>query len=77
MTDWTNKEDLLGLASMATTASNLTLVSITSTLQAAKIEVTTKYDQGYNDGLAAALSIVDVYKRVLLAEQKNRAKTNG
>jgi len=75
--EFSTKEDLTGLASMATTASNLTLASITATLQVAKLEtVETEYDKGYNEGIAAALSIIDVYKRVLIAEQKKRSSAN-
>lgn len=78
MTDWTNKEDLTGLASMATTASNLTLSSVAATLHVSKLEtVETEYDKGYNEGIAAALSIIDLYKRVLIAEQKKRSSANA
>jgi hypothetical protein len=70
------EQELRGISAMASTASNLTLQSVLATLYTAKRPEDTLKDIAYNEGLQAAINVVEVYKMVLNGEQ-NKAKTNG
>jgi len=70
-----DQQELRGLTAMATTASNLTLQSVLATLYATIKPEDTLADAKYNQGLRDAIQVVELYKIVLNAETKARAKS--
>jgi hypothetical protein len=70
-------EELKGISAMASVASNLTLHSVLATLHTAKRPEETARDIAYNEGVQAAINVIEVYKMVLNGEQQAKAKDNG
>jgi hypothetical protein len=70
-------EELKGISAMASVASNLTLHSVLATLHTAKRPEETARDIAYNEGVQAAINVIEVYKMVLSGEQQAKAKDNG
>jgi hypothetical protein len=70
-------EELKGISAMASVASSLTLHSVLATLHTAKRPEETARDIAYNEGVQAAINVIEVYKMVLTGEQQAKGKTNG
>jgi hypothetical protein len=70
-------EELKGISAMASVASSLTLHSVLATLHTAKRPEETARDIAYNEGVQAAINVIEVYKMVLTSEQQAKAKDNG
>ncbi len=68
-------EELKGISAMASVASSLTLHSVLATLHTAKRPEETARDIAYNEGVQAAINVIEVYKMVLSGEQQAKEKS--
>jgi len=68
-------EELKGISAMASVASSLTLHSVLATLHTAKRPEETARDIAYNEGVQAAINVIEVYKMVLTGEQQAKEKS--
>jgi hypothetical protein len=68
-------EELKGISAMASVASSLTLHSVLATLHTAKRPEETARDIAYNEGVEAAINVIEVYKMVLTGEQQAKEKS--
>jgi hypothetical protein len=69
--------ELQGLQAMASVGSNLTLQSVLSTLHTIKKPEDTARDIAFNEGVQAAINVIEVYKIVLAKEWEAKVKANG
>jgi type II secretory ATPase GspE/PulE/Tfp pilus assembly ATPase PilB-like protein len=73
-------EELKGISAMASVASSLTLHSVLATLHTAKRPEETARDIAYNEGVQAAINVIEVYRMVLngeLTSREKEGKSNG
>jgi hypothetical protein len=69
--------ELQGLQAMASVGSNLTLHSVLATLHTTKRPEDTARDIAFNEGVHAAINVIEVYKMVLAKEWETKVKANG
>jgi hypothetical protein len=69
--------ELQGLQAMASVGSNLTLHSVLATLQTIKRPEDTAKDIAFNEGVQAAINVIEVYQLVLAKEWEAKVNANG